>query len=59
MYLPNVTPDSRKEMTLVADGDGTLMTLRITLPDAKTCAANVCDGMATGIETSYAPDGKA
>lgn len=54
MHLPDPTPDSRTETTFEADGDGTLMTLRMTLPDAQTRAETLATGMAGGMETSYA-----
>jgi hypothetical protein len=36
-----------------ADGDGTAMTLRMTLPDAATRARMLATGMAGGMEASY------
>ena len=54
MHLPDPTPECRTETTFAADGDGTLMTLRMTVPDAQTRAAMVATGMASGMETSYA-----
>jgi uncharacterized protein YndB with AHSA1/START domain len=54
MHLPETTPDNHVETTFVADGDGTLMTLRMTLPDAQTRAGVLETGMADGMETSYA-----
>jgi hypothetical protein len=36
------------------DGRGTLMTLRMTLPDARTRAAMLATGMEKGMEASYA-----
>ena len=54
MYLPDPTPDSHAETTFEADGKGTLMTLRITVPDAKTRAAMLASGMEKGMEISYA-----
>jgi hypothetical protein len=36
------------------DGDGTLMTLRMTLPDAATRTAMLASGMEHGMEASYA-----
>ena len=41
------------ETTFEADGDGTLMTMRMTLPDANTRAAMLATGMETGMEASY------
>jgi uncharacterized protein YndB with AHSA1/START domain len=54
MYLPDPTPDNRAETTFDADGDGTLMTIRMTLPDAQTRAAMLSTGMEHGMEASYA-----
>lgn len=34
MHLPDPTPDNHVETTFEADGAGTLMTMRMTLPDA-------------------------
>jgi uncharacterized protein YndB with AHSA1/START domain len=53
MFLPDPTPDSRVETTFIADGAGTLMTLRMTLPDAQTRAAMLSTGMEHGMEASY------
>lgn len=54
MHLPGTTPDSHSETTFMADGNGTLMTLRMTLPDAQARADMIATGMASGMETSYA-----
>jgi uncharacterized protein YndB with AHSA1/START domain len=54
MHLPETTPDNQVETTFEPDGDGTLMTVRMTLPDAQTRAAMLATGMAGGMETSYA-----
>jgi uncharacterized protein YndB with AHSA1/START domain len=53
MYLPDPTPDNHVETTFVQDGDGTLMTLRMTLPDAETRARMLATGMERGMEASY------
>ncbi len=53
MYLPEATPDNRVETRFDPDGAGTLMTLRMTLPDAKTRAAMLATGMERGMEASY------
>ena len=53
MHLPNPTPDNRVETTFEPDGSGTLMTLRMTLPDAETRAAMLATGMEHGMEASY------
>lgn len=54
MHLPDPTPDNRVETTFTADGDGTLMVMRMNLPDAATRAAMLATGMADGMEVSYA-----
>ncbi len=53
MYLPDPTPDNRVETTFDADGEGTLMTIRMMLPDAQTRAAMLATGMEKGMEASY------
>jgi uncharacterized protein YndB with AHSA1/START domain len=53
MFLPDPTPDNRVETRFEADGSGTLMTIRMTLPDAKTRAAMLSTGMEHGMEASY------
>jgi uncharacterized protein YndB with AHSA1/START domain len=54
MHLPDPTPDNHVETTFAPDGDGTLMTIRMTLPDAATRAAMLASGMEHGMEDSYA-----
>lgn len=54
MHLPEPTPDNRVETVFEADGSGTLMTMRMTLPDAKTRDAMLATGMEGGMEASYA-----
>lgn len=54
MFLPDQTPDNRVETRFEGDGTDTLMTIRMTLPDAKTRAAMLSTGMETGMEASYA-----
>ena len=54
MHLPDPTPDNRVETTFEADGAGTLMTMRMSLPDAATRKAMLVTGMARGMEASYA-----
>ena len=53
MHMPDATPDNHVETTFEADGTGTLMTIRMTLPDAKTRAAMLATGMEHGMEASY------
>jgi len=54
MHLPDPTPDNHVVTTFEADGTGTLMTMRMTLPDEKTRAAMLATGMEHGMEDSYA-----
>ena len=53
MYLPDATPDNHVETRLAAEGEGTLMTLRMTLPDAATMKAMLATNMEQGMEASY------
>ncbi len=54
MFLPDATPDNHVETRFDEDGGGTLMTIRMTLPDAQTRSAMLASGMEGGMETSYA-----
>ena len=54
MHLPDPTPDNHVVTTFEADGRGTLMTMRMTLPDAATREAMLATGMDRGMEVSYA-----
>lgn len=53
MHLPDPTPDNRIETTFAKDGGGTLMTMRMTLPDAATREAILKSGMDQGMEAGY------
>lgn len=53
MFLPDPTPDNHVETRFDADGDGTLMTIRMTLPDMKTRSMMLATGMDKGMEASY------
>lgn len=53
MHLPEPTPDNHVETTFETDGAGTLMTLRMTLPDADTRERMLATGMEHGMEASY------
>ena len=53
MHLPDPTPDNRIVTTFVADGSGTLMTMRMSLPNAETRRAMLSTGMERGMEASY------
>src|SRR5579872_692250 len=54
MHLPNPTPDNHVETRFDTDGSGTIMTMRMTLPDAQTRQAMLASGMESGMEMSYA-----
>ena len=54
MHLPDPTPDNHVETRFEADGTGTLMTMRMTVPDAATRKAMLSTGMEHGMEASYA-----
>ena len=54
MHLPDPTPDNHVETRFEADGAGTLMTMRMTLPDRETREAMLATGMDQGMEASYA-----
>ena len=54
MHLPDPTPDNHVETRFEVDGDGTLMTMRMTLPDKQTREAMLATGMDQGMEASYA-----
>jgi uncharacterized protein YndB with AHSA1/START domain len=53
MHLPDPTPDNHIVTTFTRDGSGTLMTMRMTLPDEKTRTAMLATGMEHGMEASY------
>jgi uncharacterized protein YndB with AHSA1/START domain len=53
MHLPDPTPDNQVETVFAPDGTGTLMTMKMTLPDAATRAAILATGMEQGMEASY------
>jgi uncharacterized protein YndB with AHSA1/START domain len=53
MHLPDPTPENHVETKFEPDGTGTLMTMRMTLPDAATRAAMLKTGMEHGMEASY------
>jgi len=54
MFLPERTPDNHVETRFELDGSGTLMTMRMTLPDEATRRAMLSTGMEHGMEASYA-----
>ena len=51
--MPDPTPDNHVETRFERDGNGTLMTMRMTLPNEKTRSAMLETGMERGMETSY------
>ncbi len=51
--LPGPTPDCRVETYFEADGEGTLLTARMTMPDAESREAMLATGMEEGMEASY------
>jgi len=53
MHLPDPTPDNHVETRFEPDGGGTLMTMRMTLPDPETRAQMLATGMERGMEASY------
>jgi len=53
MFLPEATPDNHIETRFDPDGTGTLMTMRMSLPDSETRAAMLATGMESGMEASY------
>lgn len=54
MHLPEPTADSEVETRFAAAAGGTLMTLRMLLPDAAARTAMLGTGMEGGMEQSYA-----
>jgi uncharacterized protein YndB with AHSA1/START domain len=53
MFLPEPTPENHVETRFEPDGPGTLMTIRMTLPDEATRSAMLSSGMDKGMEDSY------
>jgi uncharacterized protein YndB with AHSA1/START domain len=53
MHFPDATPANHVETRFEPDGTGTLMTLRMTLPDEKTRTQMLSTGMERGMEASY------
>jgi uncharacterized protein YndB with AHSA1/START domain len=54
MHLPATTPDNHIETRFAPDGDGTLMTMRMELPNEAARTAMLASGMDQGMEASYA-----
>jgi uncharacterized protein YndB with AHSA1/START domain len=53
MHLPDPTPDNHVVTTFTPDGKGTLLTMRMTLPNSEVRAAMLATGMDKGMEVSY------
>ena len=53
MHLPDPTPDNHIETRFEPNGRATLMTIRMTLADARTRAAMLATGMERGMESRY------
>jgi len=53
MHLPDPTPENHVETTFIEDAKGTLMTVRMTLPDRATRSQMLNSGMERGMEASY------
>jgi uncharacterized protein YndB with AHSA1/START domain len=54
MHLPEPTPDNHVETLFTPEGAGTLMTMRMTLPDPTARTRMLATGMERGMEASYA-----
>jgi uncharacterized protein YndB with AHSA1/START domain len=54
MHLPDPTPNNHVETRFEPDGEGTLLTMRMTLPDTETRKQMLATGMEHGMEASYA-----
>jgi uncharacterized protein YndB with AHSA1/START domain len=53
MHLPGPIPDNHVETRFDPDGSGTLLTIRMTLPDTETRKQMLATGMEHGMEASY------
>lgn len=53
MFLPDPTPDNRIETLFKAHDGGTLLVMRMHLPDAATRSAMLATGMSDGMEMCY------
>lgn len=53
-HMPDPTPDNHCVTTLEPDGTGTLLTIRMSLPDKEARDALLATGMTEGMEQSYA-----
>ena len=53
MHLPDPTPDNHVETTFEPDGIGTLMRMKMALPNQQARSAMLSTGMEEGMEASY------
>lgn len=53
MFLPDQTPDNRIETAFTAKDGGTLMVMRMALPDATTRSVMMATGMGDGMSMCY------
>jgi uncharacterized protein YndB with AHSA1/START domain len=53
MFLPFQTPDNHVETLFEPDGNGTLMIMRMLLPNAEARKSMLSTGMESGMEASY------
>lgn len=53
MHLPEPTPDNHVETRFEPDGDGTMVTVRMTLPDAGMRNSMLQNGLDQSMESSY------
>ena|SRR5215471_1537838 len=53
MHMPDPLPENHVTTTFTFEGTGTLVTVRMTLPDARVRAAVLASGMEHGLEASY------
>jgi uncharacterized protein YndB with AHSA1/START domain len=53
MHLPDATPDNHVETRFEPEGAGTLMTMRMELPEAETRKQMLATGMEHGMEAGY------
>lgn len=53
MFVPEQTPDNHIETLFTAEGDGTLLTMTMTLPDEAARRAMLATGMEEGMSVTY------
>jgi uncharacterized protein YndB with AHSA1/START domain len=54
MHMPDPSPDTLVETSFAADGEGTLLRMRMTYPDAALRDQMLNEGMSEGMSASYA-----